>query len=54
MNEVDGDPKRLSRVIKTVNAKIKDAANKLASNQQSEANEMLSGISVCSGIATQK
>jgi hypothetical protein len=54
MNEVDGDPKRLSRVIKTVNAKIKDAADKLASNQQSEANEMLTGISVCSGIATQK
>ena len=54
MNEADGDPKRLSRVIKTVNSKVKDAAGKLSNGQQSDANEMLKGIGVCSGIATQK
>ena len=54
MNEADGDPKRLSRVIKTVNSKVKDAAGKLSNSQQSDANEMLKGIGVCSGIATQK
>ena len=54
MNEADGDPKRLSRVIKTINSKVKDAAGKLSNSQQSDANEMLKGIGVCSGIATQK